>query len=247
MPPVIADVAEELRELARSSGDAVGYFAAMYARVTSNIATSIAQGRFEDGARMDRFATTFAGFYTRCHATPPTRPACWQASFDVAHRSELIILQHLLIGINAHVNFDLPQATAEVARATGDLQSVKGDFDAINDLLGAIYTDLLRDLDRVSRWSNEAAALGGGRLFNFSLRRARDQAWSGAERLFAMDEAERAGEVAELDRLVSVLAFLISEPKPPVKLLVRLARRFEEGDARLVIAALLGDRTRRRP
>ena len=242
---MIADVADELRQLARRSDDAVGYFAAMYARVTSSIATSIAQGAFDDGERMERFATTFAGYYTRCHAATPVRPACWKASFDVAGRQDLLILQHLLIGINAHVNHDLPQATADVARATGDLQSVKGDFDHINRLLGSMTTDLLRDLDRVSHWANEAGALGGGRLFNFSRERARDQAWSTATRLFALDEAGRAEEVAELDRLVTVLAYLITEPKPPVKLLVRLARRFEEDDPRLVTAALLGDRSRR--
>ncbi len=244
---MIADVAEELRELARRSDDAAGYFAALYAGVTSNIATSIAQGRFDDGERMEAFAGTFASYYTRCLGPAPIRPACWQASFDVAGRSDLLIVQHLLIGINAHVNHDLPQATADVARATGDLQSVKGDFDAINDILIAIYVDVLGDLDRVSRWTSKAAALGGGGLFKFSLRKARDQAWRAAERLFALGEAERAKDVAELDHLVSVLAYLISEPKPPVKLLVRIARRFEEDDPKKVTATLLGDRSRRRP
>jgi len=237
---VIAEVAEELRELARHRDDAAGYFCAMYARVTSNIATSIAQGRFEDGERMERFASIFAGYYTRCHDPEPTRPRCWQASFDVAGRQDMIILQHLLIGINAHVNHDLAQATVEMAQATGDLASVKGDFDAINDLLGSMSTDLLRDLDRVSRWSNEAAALGGGRLFNFSLHKARDQAWSAAERLFAMPEAERVAETAELDRLVSVLAYLITRPPFPVSPVLRLARRLEEHDPAKVVTALLG-------
>ncbi len=240
---MIADVAEELRELARASDNAVGYFAAMYSRVTSSIATAIAQGRFEDGDRMERFASTFAGYYTRGHGPSPTRPACWQASFDVAGRDDLIILQHLLIGINAHVNHDLPQATVEVALATGgDLLSVKSDFDHINDLLGSMTSELLGDLDRVSHWANEAGALGGGRIFSFSLKAARDQAWGAAQRLFALPEADRQREAVELDRLVSVLAYLVSEPKLPGKLLVRLARRFEEHDPRLVTAALLGDR-----
>lgn len=239
---VIADVAEELRELARRSDDASGYFCAMYARVTSNIATAIAQGRFEDGQRMERFASTFAEYYTRCHGPAPTRPGCWQASFDVAGSDDLIILQHLLIGINAHVNHDLPQATVDVALATGDLQSVRGDFDAINELLGAMTNDLLRDLDRVARWSNEAGSLGGGRLFNFSLVKARDQAWAAAQRLYAMPESERAADKAELDRLVSVLAYLVSKPTLPGRLLVKLARRFEERDPKKVTAALLGDR-----
>ncbi len=242
----IADVAEEMRELARSSDDAVGHFAAVYARVTSTIATSIAQGRFEDGERMERFATTFAGYYTRCHGPAPVRPGCWQASFDVTGRGDLLILQHLLIGFNAHVNHDLAQATVEVATASGgDLLAVKGDFDHINDLLGTMTNDLRRDLDRVSRWANEVGALGGGRFFNFSLKAARDHAWASAERLFALPPAGRAAEVAELDRMVSLLAYLITAPGWPVKLVARVARRFEERDPTVVTAALLGDRRRR--
>ena len=91
-------------------------------------------------------------------------------------------------------------------------------------------------------WANAAAAMGGGQLFNFPLKAARDQAWSTAQRLFGLSPAERAAEVAELDRLVCVLAYLITKPKPPANLFVNLARRFEEHDQRVVIGALLGDR-----
>jgi len=241
LPAVIADIAAELGALARSSVDASGYFAAMYCRVTSSIATSIAQGRFQDGARMDLFATTFAGHYTRIQPPAATRPRCWQAGFDVAGRDDLLILQHLLIGINAHVNHDLPQATADVASLTGDLLAVKADFDHINDLLSAMVKNLLADLDRVSPWVDEAGALGGEKLFNFSLKAAREQAWATAERLFTMPEAERAAEIAELDRLVSVIAYLITTPGPPASLLLPLARHGEEHDPKLVTATLLGD------
>lgn len=238
---MINEVAEELRSLARASDDATGYFAALYARVTSRIATSVAQGGFEDGERMDRFATTFAELYTRTYGQHPVRPRCWQATFDVAGDGRLIIVQHLLLGINAHVNHDLAQAVVAVADRTGDLPGVRPDFDAINDILATAYNGLLGDLDRVSRWANEAATLGGGRLFHFSLVRARDQAWATAQRLFPLSEAERAREVAELDRLTSVLAFLITRPGLSGRLMVTLARRFEERDPKKVTAALLGD------
>lgn len=236
----IADVAQELRTLALSSADAAGYFAAMYSQVTASIAASIDLGRFEDGPRMDRFATGFAGLYTRVPGPHLVRPSCWQAAFDVAGHPDLVIVQHLLLGINAHVNNDLPQAVLAVADVTGDLDGVKPDFNAINDVLAAMTTDVLGDLGRVSRWAGEASALGGGRLFNFSLLKARDQAWRTAQRLFPLTEAERAHELAELDRLTTVLAYLITRPGLAGRLLVRVARRFEEHDPRKVTAALLG-------
>ena len=92
----------------------------------------------------------------------------------------------------------------------------------------------------MSRWVNRVAALGGGRLFNFSLTVARDQAWRAASRLHGLDEAGRAADVAELDRLVTVLAYLVTRPRQPVAWLVPLARRCEEHDARRITARLLG-------
>ena len=236
----IADTAAELRAIAREADDATGYFPALYSRVTARIAESIAAGRFDDGPRMERFATTFASYYVRAFRNDIPRPRCWQATWDVAGDGALLIVQHLLLGINAHVNHDLPLAVVDVARGAGGLASVHDDFLAVNAVLAETYNGVLRDLDRVSRWTNEAAALGGGRSFNFSLRVARDQAWDAAGRLFPLDADGSAAYAAELDRLVSVLAFLVTRPVFPLRLLVPLARRLEQRDPRTVTAALLG-------
>ena len=167
-------------------------------------------------------------------------PRCWTATWDVAARGDLLVVQHLLLGINAHVNYDLPRAVVEVAGRGGDLAAVRPDFDAVNDVLADTYTAVLRDLDRVTRWANEAAALGGGRAFNFSLRAARRQAWGAAERLHPLDDAGRAAYAAELDRLVSVLAYLVTRPPVAARPFVWLARRLEEQDPLVVTTALLG-------
>ena len=97
---------------------------------------------------------------------------------------------------------------------------------------------MIRDLDTVSRWASEAATFGGGRLFNFSLRVARSQAWGAAERLHPLDEAGRRDYMSELDELVSVLAYLITRPICPVGLAAWLARRCEQRDPRTVTRAL---------
>jgi len=212
----------------------------MYARVTGQIAGSIDTGRFDDGERMDKFATVFATRYVNAFRRSIPRPACWQASWDVAGDQGLLIVQHLLLGINAHVNYDLPQAVVAVARDTGDLASVRGDFDAVNDVLAATSVGVLKDLDRVSRWVSEAAALGGDRVFRFSLRVAREQAWAAAQRLYPLDGPSEQAYLVELDRLVSVLAYLITHPTLPGSVLVPVARRFEQHDPHKVIAALLG-------
>jgi hypothetical protein len=237
---VIGQTAADLRDIALEARDAAGFFPALYVRVTEDIAAGIRYNRFENGERMERLIEAFAGHYIGARTGQIPVPRCWQATWDVAGNADLLIVQHLLLGTNAHVNHDLAQAVVEVAPDFGGLKPLRGDFDTINDVLAASFGAVIRDLDHVSRWASEVAALGGGRLFNFSLQVARSQAWDTAERLCVLDEAGRQQHMRELDRLVSVLAYLITQPVFPLSVGVRLARRFEQRDARAVTRTLLG-------
>ena len=239
---MIADTAHDLRDMALAAGDASGYFPALYSRVTARIGASIAAGSFADGPGMDRFATKFASHYIAAADDRAHSPLSWRACWNVAGDRQLLIVQHLLIGINAHVNYDLPRAVVEVADERGDLASIRHDFDTVNDVLAATYVDIVNDLDRVSRWVNSAARLGGGRVFNFSLRLARARAWQAASTMYPLSAAGRNDYAGELDRLVSVVALLITRPSPIVRPLLSLARRLEEHDTTKVITALLGQR-----
>ncbi len=237
---VLDDTIEALRSVALDADDASGYFAAMYARVTDRVQASIGDGRFGDGQRMATFARAFAGWYLGARDGSRPRPDCWQAAADVVNDGRLLIVQHLLLGINAHVNHDLPQVVVELADAGASLDELRPDFDAINDLLAATQPHILRDLRHVSGWTQWSLWLGGGRAFNFSLDRARDQAWQTAVRLRPLDPDPRARETAALDRLVSVLAYLITKPSAPASWLVPIARRLEDRDPRDVTRQLLG-------
>ena len=57
---------------------------------------------------------TTSGTPVRAWKQEIPRPKCWQASWDVAKDGNLLIVQQLLLGINAHVNYDLPQALLAV-------------------------------------------------------------------------------------------------------------------------------------
>jgi Family of unknown function (DUF5995) len=238
---MIADTAKELRAAAIAASDASGYFSALYSRVTERIGASIEDGAFQDGPGLDRFATQFASHYVAAAHDHALGPQCWQASWNVVADPRLLIVQHLLLGINAHVNYDLPRAVVEVADERGDLLSIRHDFDAVNDVLAATYVDVVKDLDRVSRWVNSASRLGGGHAFNFSLALARARAWQAATAMYPLPAEGRRAYAEQLDRLVSVLAFQITRPTPLLRPLVSLARRLEEHDATKVVTALLGE------
>jgi hypothetical protein len=236
---MLTDTVEALRSIALAADDASGHFPALYARVTERVQVAAASGRFDDALRMERFAETFASWYTRPHAGREV-PACWRATFDVADDSHLMIVQHLLLGINAHVNHDLPQVVVELASERDDLTGLRADYDAVNDILAETLPEVLRSLGAVSRWVNVVAARGGVRLFDFSLGVARRQAWNAAERLRGLSAQERPAEVAELDRLVAVLAYLVAEPGRPMSWAVAVGRGLEDHDPAAVTRSLLG-------
>jgi hypothetical protein len=105
-------------EQAIADGDRLGLFAVLYRTVTVAVKDGIAAGRFEDGPRMERLDVVFANRYLdafdRYRRGEPTT-ASWRAAFDAGSRSRVVIMQHLLLGMNAHINLDLGIAAAEVA------------------------------------------------------------------------------------------------------------------------------------
>jgi hypothetical protein len=237
---VLDTTLQALIDTARQAPDATGYFPAMYARMTRRVLDDATAGRFHDAERMQRFVAAFAARYLTARADPVSAPRCWRAHFDTAGDAGLLVVQHLLLGINAHVNHDLAPTVVDLVDAGASLESIRPDFDAINDILADVYRDLTRDLDRVTRWTARADAYGGGRLFRFSLSRAREQAWQAAVRLAPLDPAARRAELRAIDDLVAVLARLIAHPAAPVRWLAWLLRRLETSHPPTVTTALLG-------
>jgi hypothetical protein len=239
---VLDETIEQLRADALAATDASGHFPALYARVTDRIRHAADAGEFHDAVGMREFARGFAEWYLRARTGTGPVPGSWRAAFDVAGDSHLLIVQHLLLGVNAHVNHDLGHVVVELAdhRQLGSVAPLRRDFEAVNSVLEATMPTVLRDLGRASRWVNLAAAWGADRWFHFSLEHARRQAWQFAERTHPLDEAGRRRATAELDEMVRVLAHLLTRPVWPISWLVPIARRLEDDDPRAVTLDLLG-------
>lgn len=137
---------------ARSEKSRLGYFAVLYRNVTMRVKQAIADGRFEDGPPMERLDVTFANRYLGAlHAWRCNQPVShsWNVAFNAAARRRPIILQHLLLSVNAHINLDL----AAVATCTQEtLESFRRDFQEITRLLEEMIDDTQKRLDRVSPW-----------------------------------------------------------------------------------------------
>ena len=232
------DALDALVARCAADGDRVGYFAAMYMAVTATVSQRIAEGRFADGGRMGRFVAGFASRYLDAHdrwRTGGACPASWRLAFEAAGRRRPIILQHLLLGMNAHINLDLGVTASELGDA-GSMATVRADFDAVNDVLGELVDGCQAALDEVSPWLGLVDRLGGDgdeTLIRFSLVAARRQAWSVAERLARLPTAERGPVIEAVDAAASRVGRMVAHPgtiASATLLLVRARERAAPAD-----------------
>ena len=143
----IDEVIERLRIIVGETQDAnstMGYFAALYRRVTVEVKRKIAEGYFDDNARMERLDVLFANRYLEAYdAYREERPLTrsWRFAFDAAGSWHYIVLQHLFLGMNAHINLDLGIATAQAAPGSAIL-SLENDFKKINTILLSLIDEV---------------------------------------------------------------------------------------------------------
>jgi hypothetical protein len=195
----------------------LGYFAALYRKVTIHVKEGIANNQFQDGQRMERLDVCFANRYLEAytlHRQGKQPTAAWQVSFEAAERWRPLILQQLLLGINAHINLDLGIAAMETSPGE-DLHSLQSDFQAINSILFNLVQPVQDEIGQVSPWIGFLEKIdpsADDAIINFSMRVARDSAWRFALRLNALDAKERPGAIQRRDKEIAELGQLVLNP-----------------------------------
>jgi hypothetical protein len=123
-------------------------------------------------------------------------PQAWLTAFDDAAKRKLTASGDLLLGMNAHVNRDLPFTLAAIGITTATGQSRKPDHDKVDQFLNAVVEPLLyEEAARLDPTINEIVTpYGVGYTGLFQLLEAwREDAWRNAELLTdAPTAADRA-------------------------------------------------------
>lgn len=199
-----------------AAADPRRFFLATYSRTTAAVGKAIGEASFEDPAWVDRWDAVFAGLYldavSAFDADPASAPRPWRTAFGAPAR--LHPLQHVLLGINAHVNYDLPQALIAVISADDLAQPLvmarrRRDHERIDAVLAsrvAAEDAALKDASRVHSMPGRSVTdrllqplnRAASRRF---LREARQKVWHNTDLLH---QARLAGETAYRERLAEL-------------------------------------------
>src|SRR4051812_6545281 len=218
-----------------AAGDPARFFLGTYLRTTEAVRLALDDGLFEDPAWVAEWDVDFAGFYLDAleahRRDPATAPAPWREAFGAA--PSLPPEAHVLLGMNAHINFDLPQSLVRVIpddefADPGALAARERDHERIDGVLAsrvaAEDAELVRAggrrsaLDRLLAPANRTAS----RLF---LREARRTVWTNTG---VLQCARLAGESAYRQRLAeleTLAAARVADLLRPGPVLLRLAGR----------------------
>jgi hypothetical protein len=226
-------VDKTIREMTRrfdalaSSCDHNAIFSLTYLRVTEEYRRTVAGPFFDDTPFVNYEDTLFARYYFaafdawaagRIEQVPPA----WRVAFDAARTRAVSASGDLLLGINAHVQRDLPLVLYSIGLVRPDGTSRKADHDRVNIILNRVADDIVAEIARRFDPSVDDTALPGGldgtAVFQI-LAAWREKAWRNAELLAAAPTPEAREFVAaaiEQDAAMEARAIVTSTAYPPL-------------------------------
>ena len=152
------------------------------------------------------------------------------------------MVQHLLAGINAHINLDLGIAAALTSPGE-QLPALQADFNQINDVLAGLVGTVEKEMSEISPLIGLLEKLSlktDSVIINFSLDKARQFAWDHAVQLAPLSGDALQAAIRSLDAEAADLGHLVVSPPWLIKVQLLLIRIFESSNVRRVLDVLAG-------
>jgi hypothetical protein len=242
----IQEVIDELEVIIQASKETenpLGYFAALYQKVTITIKDKIGTNYFDDDARMEQLDVTFANRYLDAyanyqHGNPLSKS--WEIAFEAGKEDRYIVVQHLLFGMNAHINLDLGISAAEIT-TPNTIESLHSDFNKINEILGALTNEVQEDLTKIwpkLLWILKFFGRTDDYIVNFGMNIARDSAWKFATEMVVLDGQSKTIKLDEKDLKVAGYVRVLKGKGWLDRLILKIIKNREVGSVREKIEAL---------
>ena len=211
-PNCVKQTLQELnRVLAETGKSCSGHavFAMAYTRITQTYVWSRGQDYYEDVPFANHQDAVFAKYYTDAytnwrHGRRAAVPQSWLTAFDASAARAVTGTGDLLLGMNAHINRDLPYVIASVGLVAPDGSSRKKDYDEVERFLAEASVPMLAEaaqrFDPSVDDSRDSLDLAYTAVLQF-VSAARENAWRNAEALVSAPTPEaRALVEARIER-----------------------------------------------
>jgi hypothetical protein len=188
----VSDVSERLGAVEtylRDRGDRRSVFLTVYTEMTANVYDGIESGAFEDPEWVRDYLVDFADRYRSAllaseRGNPTGVPVAWHLAFGASTSGDTVLIQDALLGVSAHINYDLVYALRDVG-IDPKRQSKLRDHNRINGVLQQLVDVVQRALADVydaSGYTRIDALLGSfdEEFTLVGLREARSLAWRNA-------------------------------------------------------------------
>jgi hypothetical protein len=230
----VISVLEKIILEAERNNDTLGYFAVLYLKVTVKVKEGINNNYFDDCEKMERLDVLFAKRYIDAwFAWKQNLPLtlAWKKTFIISKERGLLVFQHLLLGMNAHINLDLGIAVAEVSTRE-NIHLSKNDFIKINLILSSLVEEVQHSLSYIWPMLKKLLLLTNkvdDFLIDFSMKIARDGAWKFATHIILYKETTWQELIDDRDNKVSEKSLLITHPGKWIQFLFWIIRLGERG------------------
>lgn len=222
---------DSIIEECKNTNNPSGYFAILYRKVTQKVKEGIHNQEFEDNPRMEKLDVLFANRFIEAYYNSKQNNAIsksWRVAIEASNSSKYIVLQHLLLGINAHINLDLGIATVQTIEEDS-LENIKKDFYTINQILSNLTEEAKQNMGAVSpvfRWLMPLAKNWEDKIIQFSITTARDGAWEFAKQLEANQE-NYTNLISERDISIAKLGYALIHPVNSLQWILNTIRFWE--------------------
>ncbi|HSR66457.1 MAG TPA: DUF5995 family protein [Acidobacteriota bacterium] len=236
---------DQVVQEALRKNDRIGYFAAFNHRLVREVEIAIERGYFVDAERTAALLKALSCRYLDAlgsYRQENGLARCWRSAFQATRSKRFIILQHLLLALNAHVNLDLGIAVNRVAPTPARLKEIEEDYRRLRRILQEMVAQVQRRIVVISPWIGLLDRLGQRRkerFILFSTRAAGRAAWKVAKDLSTLNSQQQRELLRSLDGVVLASQRRLEGRKLHVRCALWLIRRKESRDVRANIRFLL--------
>lgn len=197
-----------------NSQDTRCIFLNCYQLMTHNTLQAIERDEFYDSNWVHQLLNRFADYYfialDAYETDPQAAPMVWQLAHDATRNPKALAIQSLLLGVNAHINYDLVLTLVDVLSPEwstldeGQREKRHSDHDRVNTIIAAsidaVQDEILEPAMPIMDFIDDIFGRLDERLISHLIRNWREDVWNHATQLLRMEsEQHQSALIAQVE------------------------------------------------